>query len=39
VEGVLIGFSLVSGLQLLNFSRFKAQNISTKYVVFINIRP
>jgi membrane associated rhomboid family serine protease len=37
VEGVLIGFSLVNSLQILNFSKFRVQSLSTKYVVFINI--
>jgi membrane associated rhomboid family serine protease len=37
VEGVLIGFSIINSLQILNFSKFRIQNISTKYVVFINI--
>ena len=37
VEGVLVGFSLVNGLQVLNFSKFRAQSISIRYVVFMNI--
>jgi membrane associated rhomboid family serine protease len=37
VEGSLASFSLYNGLQLLNFSRFKTQSISTKYIVFLNI--
>jgi membrane associated rhomboid family serine protease len=37
VEGSLASFSLYNGLQLLDFSKFKTQSISIKYVVFLNI--
>jgi len=36
IEGVLIGFSLINSLQIRNFSKFRVQSLSTKYVVFIN---
>jgi membrane associated rhomboid family serine protease len=37
IEGSLVYFSLYNGLQLLNFSKFKAQSLSTKYIVILNI--
>jgi membrane associated rhomboid family serine protease len=37
VESSLAGFSFANGLQLLYFSKFKAQSVSTMYIVFMNI--
>jgi membrane associated rhomboid family serine protease len=37
VEGYLIGFSLGTSLKVLNYSKFKIQSLSTKYVILINI--
>jgi hypothetical protein len=36
VEGVLLGFSLVNGLQILNLSKFKTQRISTITIILVN---
>jgi hypothetical protein len=36
-EGSLLGFSLVNGLQLLYFSKLRAQKLSTIFVVMMNL--
>jgi membrane associated rhomboid family serine protease len=37
VEGILLGFSLANGVQILNFSKFKNQSLSTVSIVLVNI--
>lgn len=37
VQGVLLGFSLVNGLSILNWERFKTQNKFTKLVIVFNL--
>jgi membrane associated rhomboid family serine protease len=37
VQGVLLGFSLINGLSILDWKRFKIQKKSTQFIILINI--